>query len=49
MNSNRDQKQHPKPFKLPMPWPEFAAAEEVTDEERATLRADLRNRSAFAN
>lgn len=32
---------------LPMPWPKTPVEEDVTDEERETLRASLRARSAF--
>ena len=50
MNANRDEKKQPEPFKLPMPWPDEATkAEEVTEEERAELRASLQRRSAFAH
>ncbi|WP_166671306.1 hypothetical protein [Cryobacterium psychrophilum] len=49
MNANRDEKEHPEPFKVPMPWPAEVAVEEVTEEERAELRASLQRRSAFAH
>jgi hypothetical protein len=49
MNANRDDKKHPEPFDLPLPWPKVAAVADVTPEERAELRASLLRRSAFAN
>ncbi|WP_022886358.1 hypothetical protein [Glaciibacter superstes] len=49
MNANRDVNEHPEPFTLPAPWPANGAAEEVTTEERAELRASLLRRSAFAH
>jgi hypothetical protein len=49
VNSNRDPKQTPKPIELPVPWDRGRpAAEQVTDEERAALKAKLLRHSAFA-
>jgi len=48
INANRDPKQTPDPIDLPMPFSSTDAAEEVTSEELADLRARLRARSAFA-
>lgn len=48
MNANRDTTVHPDPVRLPTPWA-VAQRAEVTAEERASLRAELAARSAFAN
>lgn len=49
MNTNRDRKIQPDPIELPVPWDRNkAAAEQVTDEERAALKAKLLKHSAFA-
>jgi hypothetical protein len=48
INANRDTKAHPQPIRLPNPWPDEEKAEEVTEEERAALRARLVRHSAFA-
>lgn len=44
---NRDLEEGSKPFELEWPWPEVKAIADVTDEERAELKASLRARSAF--
>lgn len=44
-NALRDKKE--KPFEPDWPWPAEPQAEDVTPEERDTLRAKLRARSAF--
>lgn len=50
LNVNRDEKAHPDPIRLPMPWPEGTGKHaDVTPEERAALRAQLLRRSAFAS
>lgn len=49
MNANRDTKKNPQPIELPVPWNRGqSAAEQVTDEERAALKAKLLRHSAFA-
>ncbi|MBD8477565.1 hypothetical protein [Microbacterium sp. CFBP 8794] len=48
MNANRDTTTHPDPVELPTPWPDTQAVD-VTPEERAELRAELKARSAFAH
>jgi hypothetical protein len=47
LHRHRDPKK-PVP-KVPMPWDEDATASDVTDDERAVLREQLRRRSAFAD
>lgn len=50
VNANRDPKVVKKPIELPVPWGRNeSATEQVTDEERANLRADLARRSAFVS
>lgn len=48
MNANRDTREHPEPVNLPTPWKQSQEVE-VTDEERAQLRAQLAARSAFTH
>ena len=50
VNANRDPKVVKKPIELPVPWDrDVSATDQVTDEERAKLRAELARRSAFAS
>lgn len=46
-NSNRDEKKHPEPFAVPLPWSKAETEPEATDEEKAVLRATLARRSVF--
>lgn len=49
MNANRDTKEHPQPFELPMPWDKAEPVDEgVSDDERERLRRVLAEHSAFA-
>lgn len=45
-NALRGEKEEP--FQVGWPWPDEDRAPEITDEERATYKAQLKARSAFA-
>lgn len=48
VNSNRDEKKHRDPVEFPWPWEGTEDdAEQVSDEERAALKATLSQHSAF--
>jgi hypothetical protein len=44
---NRDRDKSEKPYQIDWPWPEVKANADVTDEERAELKAQLKATSAF--
>lgn len=44
---NRDRAEGEKPFELDWPWPDMPKGPDVTDEERAALKAQLKATSAF--